>query len=133
MRCVHWLVAALEQFVLDKRLQKTPNRCPFGQPQDQAAAGQWADREQSQLLAEHPVITFAGLLQLVEIGIEVLLLEEGGAIKPLKLLTAGIILPISAGDAEEFEGTYFAGIGNMRSAAEIDKFALPVKAESRVL
>src|SRR5438105_14988309 len=69
----------------------------------------------------------------MQIGVQLLLGEEGGAVEPLELLAAGVVLPVRPGNAQEFERADLAGVGNMRAPAEINKFTLPVEAEARVL
>ena len=63
-----------------------------------------------QLLAEHAVIAFLRLFELVQVGVEVLLVEERGAVEPLQLLAAGVVLPVGAGDAEQLERADLAGV-----------------------
>src|SRR5215470_11432734 len=88
VRGVDRLVAALEQLLLDEALQDPAYGCPFGHPQDQPAAYHGADGEELQLLAEDAVVALLGLLQLVEVGVEVLLVKEGGGVKALELPAA---------------------------------------------
>ena len=99
VRRVHRLIAALEQFVLDEGLQQAAHDRPLRHPQDQAAADRLADGEQLELLAEHAVVALLRLFDLVQVGVEVLLAEEGGAVEALELLAAGVVLPVGAGDA----------------------------------
>src|SRR5579871_1505509 len=133
MRRVHRLIAALEQFFLDERFQKPPDGCSFRHPQDQSAAGHGTDGEEPQLLAEYPVITLAGFLQLMKIRVEVFLVEKRSPVEPLELLAAGVVLPVSAGNAQEFESADLAGMRNVWPAAEVNEFALTIKAEGRIL
>ena len=106
---------------------------PLRHPQDQAAADQLADGEQLELLAEHAMVAFLRLFQLVQIGVEVLLAEERGGVEPLQLLAAGVVLPVGAGDAEQLEGADLAGVRNVRPAAQVDELALAIEAQGRIL
>src|SRR5262249_53031815 len=106
---------------------------PLRHPQDEAAADLLADGEQLELLAEQAVVALLGLFELVQVAVEVLLAEEGGAIEALELLAVGVVLPVSAGDAEQLERADLAGVGDVRPAAQVDELALAVEAERRVL
>ena len=102
---------------------------PLRHPQDQAAADRLADGEQLQLLAEHAVVALLRLLELVQVGVEVLLGEEGGAVEPLELLAGGVVLPVGAGDAQQLERADLAGVRDVRPAAQVDELALAVEAQ----
>src|SRR6266481_9453592 len=69
----------------------------------------------------------------MQIGIQLLLGEEGGAVEPLELLAAGVVLPVRARNAQQFERAGLTGVRNMRAPAEINEFTLPVEAQARVL
>ena len=79
------------------------------------------------------MIALLRLFELVQVGIEVLLVEEGGAVEPLELLAAGVVLPVGAGDAEQLERADLAGVRNVRAAAQVDELALAVEAQRRIL
>ena len=65
----------------------------------------------------------------VQVGVEVLLAEERGAVEPLELLAAGVVLPVGAGDAQQLERADLAGVRDVRPAAQVDELALAVEAE----
>ena len=71
-----------------KRLEDAADDRPLRHPEDQAAADQLADGEQLELLAEDAVVALLRLFELAQIGVEVLLVEERGAVEALKLLAA---------------------------------------------
>src|SRR5262249_47745118 len=129
VRGIDWLVAALEQLLADEALQQVPDGSPFGHPQDQTATHGGADGEQAELLAQEAVIAFLGLLQLMEILVEVLLTEKGGAVEALQLRTVGVVFPVGTGDTEELERPDLAGVGNVRPTAQINELALAVEAQ----
>src|SRR5438445_6899735 len=54
-------------------------------------------------ISEHAVVALLGLLKLGQVGVEVLLAEEGGAVEALELLARRVVLPVGAGDAEDLE------------------------------
>ena len=76
---------------------------------------------------------FFGLLDLGEVGVEVLLVEERGAVDPLEHLAVGLALPVGAGDREQLERADLAGVGDVRAPAEVDELPLAVEAEDAVL
>ena len=86
-----------------------------------------------QLLAEHAMVALLRLFELVQVGVEVLLVEEGGAVEALELLAVGVVLPVGAGDAEQLERADLAGVRDVRAAAQVDELALAVEAQRRVL
>ena len=49
------------------------------------------------------------------------------------MLIVGVAFPVRAGDAQKFKRFDLSGVRNVRAAAEIDEFALSVKAEFTVL
>ena len=78
------------------------------------------------------MIAFLRLLDLFQVGVEILLREEGGAVETLQLFAVGIVLPVSAGNRQQLESTHFAGVRNVRSAAEVDELPLTIKTEARM-
>src|SRR6185437_5461944 len=79
------------------------------------------------------MIALLRFFDLAQIGVEILLIEKRGAVQALELSATGIVLPVSAGDAEEFDRPDLTGIGNMRAATQIDELALPIETERRIL
>ena len=79
------------------------------------------------------MVALLGLLDLGEVGVEVLLVEEGGAVDALEHLAVGLALPVGAGDRQQLERADLAGVGDVRAAAEVDELALAVEAEDAVL
>src|SRR6516162_3334552 len=73
VRSVHGLVAALEQLLFDERLEDAAHGRAFWHPKDESAPGDRADGEEAQLLAEHAMIAFLALLELVQVGVQLLL------------------------------------------------------------
>ncbi len=86
--------------------------------------------EEVHLAAELPVVALLRLLDLLEIGVELLLLGEGGAVDAGQHLAVGIATPIGARDLHQLEGRAdLAGRGHVRTAAEIEPVALLVDLE----
>lgn len=69
---------------------------------------------------------FFGLLEHVEVVLEVLLVEKRRSVQALELLVVGIALPVGAGDLHELEGADFLRAGNVGAFAQIDKVAVTV-------
>ena len=59
---------------------------PLGIQRIRPGADGLADGEELELLAEHAVVAVLGFLELLEVGVEFLLVEERGAVEPLELL-----------------------------------------------
>ena len=129
MRGVDRRVPAAQQFDLDEPFEQPADGRPLGHPQDEPLAGLRADGEQLELLAEHPVVALLGLFELGQVGVKLLLGEEGGGVEPLELLAAGVVLPVRPGDAQELERPDLAGVRDVRPAAQVDELALPVEAK----
>ena len=101
---VHRQVFPPQQLVVEEVFQLAANDRPLGQPEDQPGAHGGVDEEQFELLSQRAMVAPFRLFDLFQVGVEVLLVEQGGAIEPLQLLSPGVALPIGAGDGEEFEG-----------------------------
>ena len=129
MGCIDGLVAAFEQFILEEGFEDAADDGPFGEPEDEAAADEGRDGEEAEFLADAAMVAFLGFLDLVEVGVEVFFIEEGGAVDALEDGAVGAAFPVSAGDGEEFERADFSGVGDVWAAAEVDELALAVEAE----
>ena len=68
-----------------------------------------------------------------EISVEFLLVEERGAVKALEHLAIDAAFPVRAGDRQELKSADLPRPRNVRSAAEVDEFALAIKAQNAVL
>src|SRR3546814_12890677 len=82
------------------------------------------DMEQVHLAAEPPMVALLGLLETVEIGLQLLLVAPAGAVDALELRVPRIAAPIGAGQLHQLEGLAEpAGRGPVRSGAEGEPFA----------
>src|SRR5262249_1909648 len=79
------------------------------------------------------MIALLGFLYLMDVSVQLLLGEKGSAIQALQLLAASIVLPVSAGNAQQLERPDFAGMRDVRPAAEIDEFALAIETQGWIL
>src|SRR5215467_5516108 len=86
--------------------------------------------EEVEFASEPAMVAPFGFLQLEEILIELFLACPGGAVDALQLRVFGIAAPIRAGDVHQLKGlAEITGRRQMGTDAEIDKIALPVKAD----
>jgi hypothetical protein len=75
------------------------------------------------LLAQHAVVAFLGLLDVLQVIVKVLLGEERRSVDTLQLRILLISQPVRARDVEQLEGLDFPGRRNMRPAAEVGELA----------
>src|SRR5438309_674687 len=79
------------------------------------------------------MVEFFGFLSFLQVGIELLLGKEGGAVKTLKLFASRVILSVGAGNAQNLESANLAGVWNVRAPAQVDEFPLTVKTQRWIL
>ena len=132
VRGVHKIVAALEQFIAQPGFDNVADEAALGVPENQAGAGFFLDAEKIEFRAKLAVIAALGFLEAVEMRVEFFLREKCRGVDALQLRIAFLAFPIRAGDAHQFERLNAFGRGNMRAAAEIDKFSGGVKRNHRV-
>ena len=133
VRRIDGLIAAVQELALDEVFENRADCRPFRQPEAEPLPDVVGDGKEAELFAEHAVVAAFGLFDLLQVGFEFVLLEERGAVEPLQLGVVGVPLPVRAGDREELERLDAAGVGNVRSAAEVDELSLPIKADGRML
>ncbi len=121
MRGVDQGVSALQIFVAHPVFELLADDSALGMEEDQARAGQFLNAEQVQLFAQFAVVALLGLFQLLEVIVQVLLAEEGGAVDALQLLVMLVALPVSAGDGKQLESLDLGSVRHVRAAAEIDE------------
>ena len=85
------------------------------------------EMEQVHLAAETAMVAALGLLDLLDIGVQILLLGEGRGVDALEHGVIGIAAPIGARHLHQLEGVAdFPGRGHVRAAAEVEPVALLV-------
>ena len=87
------------------------------------------DVEQVELAADAPVIALLGLLEALQVLIQLLAVGPRGAVDPLQHLVARIAAPVGAGHLGQLEGGELAGRGHVRAAAQVDPVALAVEGD----
>ena len=73
------------------------------------------------------MVALAGLLDALEVGLQVLLLEERGPVDAGEHLPGLVTAPVGAGERGEFQGFDPRGGGSMGPAAEVGERAVPVE------
>ena len=68
-----------------------------------------------------------GLLELVEVGGELLLGGEGGAVDALELLVVLVAAVVGAGDGEQLEGLDLLRVADVGAGAQVDELAVLVE------
>ena len=132
VRRVDRLIAACDQLLLDEVFEDRTDGRSLGQPEAQPLTHLLADREQVELLPQHTMIAPLGLVDLIEISVQILLRKPRGPVQPLQLFAGRISLPVGPRHGEELERFDSLRVGHMRTATEIDELPLPVEADGRV-
>ena len=89
--------------------------------------------EEVHLAPELAVVASIGLLEHVQVGLELFLARPRGAVDPLEHLVAGVAAPVRARDAHQLERlAELAGRGEVRTPAQIDPLALAVQRDGLV-
>ena len=104
--------------------------------QEEGEAGAFVgEHEQAQLLAQLPVIPALGLLDPLQIGVQLVLLGEGHAVDALEGLAVGIAPPVGAVAGSELDGVALdpAGGVQMGAGTEVGELTLSVEADDGVL
>jgi hypothetical protein len=91
----------------------------MGHPQHQALADKRADREQAQLLADHPVVALLGLFDPRQVLVQVLLGGKGCAVNALQLFLLLVSAEVRAGDGCQTDSANAAGARHVRPQAQI--------------
>ena len=78
-------------------------------PEDQARSGEFLNRKQVELFAEHAMVALLRFFDAGEVGVEIFLGEEGSAIDALQLRILFVSQPVGAGDVEQLEGFDLSG------------------------
>src|SRR5581483_6519999 len=99
----------------------------LGMPEDQTRPGQFLNGKQVQLLAEHAMVALSGFLLLLQVFVKIFLGEKRSSVNPLQLRIFFVSEPVRARNVQQLEGFDLAGGRQVRSAAEVQKFASRVK------
>ena len=128
LRGVDLLIVLVETaaHVGDEVLEHLP---ALGVPEDDARP-LLLEMEEVHLAAELSVVALLGLLQHVQVMVELRLVGPGGAVDARQHRVVGVAAPIGAGHLHQLEGVAdLAGRGHVRPAAEVEPVALRVDLE----
>ena len=127
----HVLIAQLALLLLDIVLQDLPHGIALGQEHGHTLAHQVAGHEQAQFAAQLPVVPALGLLQPLQIGIQLVLLGEGDAIDALQGLPVGVAPPIGGVAGEQLEGVALHPAGGVQvgAGAQVGELALLIEGD----
>ena len=121
------LVAAADALIAHPVFHGLADEAALGMPEDEAGAGDFLDAEEVELLAEDAVVAGLDFFEVLEVGVEIFGVEEGGAVDALELLVVLVAEPVGAGDGRDLEGLDAAGGGHVRAAAEVGEVAVLVE------
>ena len=79
------------------------------------------------------MIALLGLLDLGEVGVQLFLIEERGAVDALKHLAVSMTLPVGPRDRQQLERADLAGVRNVRPSAKVDELTLAIEAQDAEL
>ena len=127
-RRAHLLVAALAVQPAPEVRQLVPDHHPAGVP-ERRPRGDVGEVEQVELAPQPPVVAQPRLLDPLEVGVELLLAEERGAVDAGQHRVGGIAAPVGACGGEQPEGLDRLGGLQVRAAAEILEAVLGVEAD----
>ena len=126
-------IAAPLFLVLHPALQGLDHARALRQQDGQPLPDHVHGREIFQLPAELVVVALFGLLHRFEIGVQLVLGGECRAVNALEHFILLAAAPVGAGDAQQLIRLDAARIREVRAGAEVDKFALLIKADRLAL
>ncbi len=133
VRRVHQVITVAQDegalVVLDLVPDDRAPRVPEYQPRTDPRIG----RVQIELLRQVPVIAALGLLQPVQMRVQVLLSEEGRGVDALQHLPVLVTPPIGAGGVEQLVVLEVRRVGNVRTLAQIDERTIRIGGDDLVV
>ncbi len=127
LRALDLLVAVVTVHLAHVLLHALPDRPALRVPENRAG-GMLVDVEQVEFAAEAAVVALFGLLDALDVRLQVLLVGPGGAVDALQLLVLGIAAPIGAGNARQLEHLQESRVRHVRAAAHVHVFLVVVQA-----
>ena len=129
VRGIDELVATANALIAHPVFHGLADEAAFGMPEDEAGTGDFLNGEEVKLLAEDAVVARLDLFQAGEVGLEVLIVEEGGAVDALELRVVLIAEPVGTGYGHDLEGFDAAGGGDVGATAEVGEGAVAVEGD----
>ena len=123
------IVTATDTFFAHPVFHGLADEASLWVPEDEAGSGYLLDGEEVELLAEDAVVAGLDLFEALEVGFEVLGVEEGGAVDALELLVLFVAEPVGSGDGGDFEGFDAACGGDVGAAAEVGEGTVAVEGD----
>ena len=127
------VVALLAQLVRDECLQLLAHDRAGGRPEDQSLADHVVDHEELEVLAELAVVAELGLLELVEVGVELGRGGEGRAVDALELFVVLVAAVVGARDGQQFEGLDLLRVLHVGAGAQVDELTVLVEGDGLAL
>ena len=127
MRREYLLIPPLRKLLGKKLLHFLTDNRPIRRPHHQSRPHFVVDEEQIQFPPQFPVVSQLRLLDLLQIGLQLILFRERRPIEPLKLgilLVAPVIRP---GHGEQLEGLHLARALHMSPGTQIGKLTVAVE------
>ena len=125
-RRLHLGVAAPRVLAPAQILERVEDRHPLRMP-ERRSRRVLVEVEQVELRAEPAVVARAGLLEPLEVRVEILLAEERRPVDARQLRVLLVAAPVGAGERGELEGLDRRGGLQVRAAAEVGEVALGVE------
>src|SRR5439155_5314921 len=129
---VHELVAALQDDVLDEAPQLEVQDRTVGMPENQPRPDVFLNRIEVELLADDAVIALARLFETADIALEIVFAEPRGPVDALQHLAPLIAAPVRARGMQQLEMLDPPGARHVRSAAQIDEWAVGVDGDDLI-
>ena len=107
----------------DEVLHLPPDGGPLGGQERQPPAHHLVDQKEIEILSQLAVVALGGLLQHLQVIVELRLGGKGGAVDAGQLLVLLAALPVGAGDREQPEGAQLPRIRHVGTEAEVDELA----------
>ncbi len=106
IRCVNVLISQGSLALQNVLFEQPTHRRPLGQPQRKTSANRVAHGEQLKLSADTTVVAALGLLEAMQILVELFLRGKGGAVDALQHRVVLVAPPVGAGDREQLHRTH---------------------------
>ena len=126
LRAAHFLVARAAVDAAHVLLHHLPQLPALGMPEHQARRF-FLQVEELELAGDLAVVALLGFLQLREVGLEVLVVEPGGAVDAAEHLVVVVTAPVGAGHLHQLERAQPVGARHVRAAAQVGELALRVQ------
>ena len=129
LRALHQVVVALEVLAAPEVFQDGAHQHALGQPEDHARGHVFMEGEEAQFAAQLAVVAALGFFQLLQIGVEGLLVGKGGAVQTGEHGVLFVAAPVGAGSGKDLAGPGKAGVRHVGAAAQVGEIAAGVQGD----